>query len=236
MTKEAETVTLDLPDFLASTALFSALTAAELGRIASLCTLRRLAKGDNLFRAGDPCQALHMVAEGRVKLFVASPNGHEKVIEIFGPGQSFAEAIMFLDKPYIFNAQALGDVVLVEVGKQGVRAEIARDPKFAMHLLGGVSRRLQTLIQDVEGYTLKSGKQRLIEFLLRELAATAQGEPTAAVIHLPASKSTIASRLSLTPEYFSRVLHDLQDQRLIKIDKRAIHVPDLQALRAQAGA
>lgn len=234
MTKAADTVALDLPEFLASTALFSAMTTAELGRIARSCKLRRLAKGDDLFRAGHACEALHVVVAGRVKLFVGSAQGHEKVIEIFGPGQSFAEAIMFLDQPYIFNAQALGDVVLVEVSKQGVHAEIARDPKFAMHMLGGVSRRLQALIQDVEGYTLKSGKQRLIEFLLREQSATAQRESTTAVVTLPASKSIIASRLSLTPEYFSRVLHDLEDQRLIRIDKRAIHIPDLPALRAQA--
>ena len=103
-----------------------------------------------------------------------------------------------------------------------------------MHMLGGVSRRLQALIQDVEGYALRSGKQRLITFLLRDLDLAAKTLPSSVVVTLPASKTTIASRLSLTPEYFSRVLHDLEDQRLIKIDKRAIHIPDLQALRACA--
>jgi len=225
---------LDLPAFLASTALFSAMTPSELMRIASICEIRTLAKDETVFRAGDACASLHMVVSGQVKLFVGSPQGHEKVIEIFSAGQSFAEAIMFLDKPYIFNAQALNTAVLLQVSKQGVFAEIARDPKFAMHMLGGVSRRLQALIQDVEGYALKSGKQRLITFLLRELDPSIDPLPRSVVVTLPASKTTIASRLSPTPEYFSRVLHDLEDQRLIKIDKRAIHIPDLQALRAQA--
>ena len=42
----------------------------------------------------------------------------------------------------------------------------------------------------------------------------------------PVSKATIASRLSLTPEYFSRVLHELESEGLIAIDKREIQIPD----------
>lgn len=187
-----------------------------------------------VFRAGEVCDSFHMVAAGQVKLFVGSPQGHEKVIEIFSAGQSFAEAIMFLDKPYIFNAQALTDAVMVEVTKDGVYTEIARDPKFAMHMLGGVSRRLSTLIQDVEAYTLKNGKQRLIEFLLGHLQPATGSDAQAAVVTLPANKTTVASRLSLTPEYFSRVLHDLEDQGLISIDRRIICIRDLRALKQNA--
>lgn len=44
------------------------------------------------------------------------------------------------------------------------------------------------------------------------------------------SKATIASRLSITPEYFSRVLHDLEAEGLIRMDKRDIHIPDAARL------
>ena len=47
---------------------------------------------------------------------------------------------------------------------------------------------------------------------------------------LPASKATIASRLSLTPEYFSKVLHELESAGLIRIDKRDIHIVDRPGL------
>jgi len=36
--------------------------------------------------------------------------------------------------------------------------------------------------------------------------------------------------LSLTPEYFSRVLRELEAQRLIQIDKREIRILDVQRL------
>lgn len=220
----------DMPRFLAGSPLFGSLSPDELSRIAQSSTLTRYVKGDLIFRVGQPCESFQMVVSGQVKLFVVSAGGHEKVIEIFSAGQSFAEAIMFLDKPYIFSAQALNDVVLLKVSKQSVFSEISRDPKFAMHLLGGVSRRLQTLIQDVEGYALKNGLQRLIGYLLRDVETANINDQTAVTVALPASKATIASRLSLTPEYFSRVLHDLEAKALIHIDRREIRILDVQKL------
>jgi CRP-like cAMP-binding protein len=49
-------------------------------------------------------------------------------------------------------------------------------------------------------------------------------------VQLPASKATIASRLSITPEYFSRVLHELEAAGLVTIDKRELRIPDPQRL------
>jgi CRP-like cAMP-binding protein len=49
-------------------------------------------------------------------------------------------------------------------------------------------------------------------------------------VSLPVSKATIASRLSLRPEYFSRVLHEHEAEGLIAIDKRDIRILDAQRL------
>ena len=52
---------------------------------------------------------------------------------------------------------------------------------------------------------------------------------------LPVSKAAIASRLSITPEYFSRVLSELASQGLIEVDKREIHIPDVAQLASYPG-
>ena len=54
-------------------------------------------------------------------------------------------------------------------------------------------------------------------------------------VSLPVSKATIASRLSLTPEYFSRVLHELEAAGLVRIDKRDVHILDVKRLSAYPG-
>jgi len=232
----------DLPRYLSVLPLFQEMAADELQRLAAGCRLRRLARGDHLFRVGEPCDEFHVTVTGQIKLFALSPAGQEKVIELLGPGTSFAEALMFTGRPYIVNGQALADSLVLSVGKAAVVAEIERDPRFAMRMLAGISRRLHGLVRDVQAYSLHSGMQRVIGFLLRDLPESALEDPAPGLrggegaglremtISLPVSKATIASRLSLTPEYFSRVLHELAAEGLIEVDKRDVRIPDPRAL------
>ena len=220
----------DLPRYLSVLPLFNELNAVELDRLAQGCQLRRLARGDMVFHVGQPCEEFHVTVMGQVKLFAISPAGQEKVIELVGPGHSFAEALMFTGKPYIVNAQALTDTLLLSVSKAAVVGEIEREPKFALRMLAGISRRLHGLVHDVEAYALHSGMQRVIGYLLREQVVEDCVLQEPVTVSLPVSKATIASRLSLTPEYFSRVLHELEGAGLIEIDRREIRILDVQRL------
>jgi CRP-like cAMP-binding protein len=220
--------------YLRGLALFSDMQAAELERLAEGCIVRRAARGEVLFRVGDPCDELHAVISGQVKLFALAPNGQEKVIELISPNQTFAEALMFTNKPYIVNAQALSETTILTVKRQAIMREIESDHRFALRMLAGISRKMHGLIHDVESYTLRSGLQRVISYLLNEETPeqpiTYTAMPGHRTVTLPVSKATVASRLSLTPEYFSRVLHELIEEGLIEVDKRHIHITDIQRL------
>jgi CRP-like cAMP-binding protein len=220
----------DIARFLSVVPLFQEMDAEEIFRIEQGCQLRRLARGEMVFSFGEPCEAFHLCVTGQIKLFVLSPAGQEKVIEIISPGQSFAEALMFTDRPYILNAQALSDGLLLSIGKAAVVGEIQRDPRFALRMLAGISRRLHGLVHDVEAYALHSGAQRVIGYLLRCQTSDDCAEGASLTVSLPVSKATIASRLSLTPEYFSRVLHELEAAGLIRVDRREIHILDADRL------
>lgn len=220
----------DMTSYLSVLPMFSSLSKPERENISQDCVLRRLTRGEMVFRAGESCEEFHVIVTGQVKLYVASSAGQEKIVELIGPGQSFAEAMMFLNKPHMLNAQTLTDTVLMSVSKQAVFGEIARDPQFSMHMLAGISRRLHGLLRDVEGYALHSGMQRLIGYLLRDFDDEITDNMGTLTVSLPVSKATIASRLSLTPEYFSRVLHELEAERLIEIDKREIRILDVHRL------
>ncbi len=228
----AEARSFDLPRYLSVLPLFSDMCPEELKRIAAGCQLRRLGRGDMVFRVGQPCAEFHVTVIGQVKLFALSPAGQEKVIELVGPGNSFAEALMFTGRPYIINAQSLTDTLLLTVSKQAVLAEIEHDSQFALRMLAGISRRLHGLVHDVEAYALHSGLQRVIGYLLRDVDGAGANTQAALTVTLPVSKATVASRLSLTPEYFSRVLHELESVGLIEIDKRDIRILDSHRLAA----
>ena len=220
----------NLPRYLATLPLFTSMREDELTRLATGCELRRLERGKLVFSAGEACNGFHVTVLGQIKLFVLSPSGTEKVIELCGPGRSFAEAIMFMGVPYVLSAQTLSDTLLLTIDKEVVLREVRTNPDFSLRMLARLSRRLHGLIKDVEGYALHSGVQRVIGYLLGDRFNESEAASEAITVSLPVSKAAIASRLSLTPEYFSRVLNELETAGLIQVDKRDIHIPDTAGL------
>jgi CRP-like cAMP-binding protein len=220
--------------FLANLPLFKELAPGEIDQIAAATTELHVPRGEILFNKGAPCTGFHLVIYGQVKLSFVTQQGTEKVLEIIGPGYSFGEALMFMEKPYIVMAQTLADSLLLHVAKQAVFAGIERDPGFAKKLLAGLSRRLHSLITDVESYSLQSGTQRVIGYLLRQDEEQASAAAPYSVT-LPTSKAIVASRLNLTPEHFSRILHDLADAGLIAVDGREVRIGDVAKLRNHSG-
>jgi CRP-like cAMP-binding protein len=220
--------------FLRNLPLFRELADAEIDRVAAGTRELRVKRSDILFQKGDPSHGFHVVVYGQVKLLFITPQGDEKVIEIMGPGQSFGEAVMFMDKPYPVTAQALADSMLLHVAREVVFEEINRDPKFAHRMIAGLSLRLHHLIGDVEFYSMRSATQRVIGYLLRADHDQAETKGRA-VVTLPASKSVIASRLNITPEHFSRILHDLTQAGLIEVSGRSIGILDMDKLSGFEG-
>lgn len=214
--------------------LFNGLAPEEISRIARSTREIHASKGDILFHKGDACTGFHLLVYGQVKLAFTSQQGSEKVVEILQQGQSFGEAVMFMDKPYIVFAQALTDSLLLHVSKQAVFDEIERDHNLCRKMLAGMAMRLHQLMNDVESYSLHSGKERIIGYLLRELPDE-DSNGTNVAITLPTNKGVIASRLNLTQEHFSRILHELTELGLIAVEGRKIHIPSVANLRKHEG-
>jgi CRP-like cAMP-binding protein len=215
--------------FLANLPLFKEASSEEIDRIAKGTRAVHAARGETLFHKGDAVEGFYLVVYGQVKLAFTSPQGADKVVEIIGPGMSFGEAVMFLEVPHVVYAQTLADSLLLHVSKAAVFDELERNAKFARKMLGGLSRRLHGVVSDVEAYCMHSGAQRVIGYLLRD-AEQAEGDREVDVT-LPVNKGVVASRLNLTPQHFSRILHELSEAKLVSVDGRTIHIPDVARLR-----
>jgi CRP-like cAMP-binding protein len=220
--------------FLANLPLFKELAPAEIDRLAAGTTELHVPRGEIVFQKGDPCVGFHAVVYGQVKLSFVTPQGSEKVVEIISQGFTFGEALMFMDKPYIVMAQALADTLLLHVSKDVVFRGIEHDPGFARRMLAGLSRRVHALMADVESYSMQSGAQRVIGFLLRQEPGS-DDQAADYTVTLPTSKSIVASRLNLTPEHFSRILHELADAKLIAVEGREVRILDAPQLRSHTG-
>jgi len=232
-TGKADTLPNSAADILTRTPLFSDLPGDDLHRLAQGCRVEHYDRGNILFHKGDPCHGFHLVLDGQIKLAFVSAAGNQKVVEIIRPGQSFGEAVMFMQKPYVLMAQALTDCQLLFIAKDVIFQEIRKDPDFCLRLIAGLSLRLHHLIKDLEIYSLCSGRERIVGYLLGEMADDEETPLAGRVeVCLPTHKGTIASRLNLTQEHFSRVLHELADDGLIKVEGRRIIIPDVANLRS----
>ncbi|MDD2883687.1 MAG: Crp/Fnr family transcriptional regulator [Dechloromonas sp.] len=224
--------TTDDLTLLAQIPLFHSVDRDEITAIGLSTRRQSLAKGDFLFHKGDDCQGFHLLLSGQIKLAFISSQGNEKVVEIISAGQTFGEAIMFLETPYIVTAQALADSQLLHVGKAALFTALDHQPRLARKLLAGLAIRLHQRMNDLEAYTLQSGRQRIISYFLRELAAHPSAtEPPD--ITLATTKGLVASRLNLTQEHFSRILNELANDGLIRVDSRRIQLLDLDTLQSE---
>jgi CRP-like cAMP-binding protein len=123
------------------------------------------------------------------------------------------------------------DSMLVHTTREKI-LEVAKDNfTFAQELMVCVGRQLYTLTRDIESYSLQTAKQRLAGYLLRQSQYQA-GD----TVELIASKTLIASRLSLTPETLSRLLHDFSSEGLITVMGRRIKILDYERLGALLSA
>jgi len=216
---------------LARIPLFCELNADELSQIAATARVIKLSRDQIVFHTGDRLDGCYCVMEGLVKLTVTAPSGAEKVVELVGQGNTFGEALLFLNTPTPVTAQAIEKTILANVPREIILDSIDHSREFTYRMLAGLSRRLHHLVADLESYCLQTSSQRVVGFILDELARSAETNTQLRVV-LPTSKHLIASKLNLTPETFSRILHDLAAEGLIKVRKRKIDILDPVGLRA----
>jgi CRP-like cAMP-binding protein len=210
--------------------LFRSLSDEQMEQLSAATTLKSLDPGEHLFEAGSRADEFYLLASGQIKLYRLSPAGQEKVIEIIRPGQTFAEALMFLDIPtYPVNAQALAPASLYAI-KNRVFLDILRGSvDTCFHVMADISMRLKHHLNEIDALTLQNATLRVVNYLGQLIPS---GESEAAEITLPAAKNIIASRLSITPETLSRILNVLSSRGLIAVEGLHIRVHDVDGLRA----
>lgn len=208
--------------------LFSGLGDEEYREALGSAATVALTPGQMLFSQGDPAHAIYWVADGIIKLFRASPQGDEKVIELVGPNRLFAEAVLFMGGRYPVNAAAQTAVRLIAIDGREFKTWLGQDVARCFRLLSGMSARMHKLVNEIDRLTLMKGADRLLQYLLDHSDPDESGRQK---VELEAPKQIIASRIGVKPETLSRLLHKLADQNLIEIHGQTLFMTDPEALR-----
>ena len=210
---------------LSQSHLFSKLSETQLERVRRYSHITDMVEGESLFFQGDNANSFYLVLSGRIKLFRVSPEGKEKIVEIMEAGHTFAEALMFMNEPhYPVTATALAPSRVIVINSREFKAMLRESVDSCFQVMGAMSYRLRALISEIDALSLETGTVRTVAYLLREAP---EDSPS---FKLKVAKSVIASRLSVKPETFSRILKNLHDRNIISIDGRTVTIHDREAM------
>lgn len=209
--------------------LFKGIASQDLAKLAQATTMRALKKGEHLFDKGEPPRALQIVISGQVLLAVSAPQGGRKVLGIHTAGHSIGETEVVMNTPYPYFAESVDDSEVVEIAQPALLQMLDNNKTFARNLISCMGSRQHDLMYSVESYTLRTGAERVIGYLLQHAKTASSGRFT---VRLPATKQLIASLLHITPETLSRIFRDLSTAGLIMGTGRQVQIPDVEKLIA----
>ena len=220
----------NLKGILTHASFYQSLDNSQLERVVAATQCIRLKKDTTVVQRGDVSHGVYWIVYGQVSLTCLFLNGGEKVVALLDSNKCFGIGEMLLNKPFLTNALTTDDTMLLLTRPEPIMQIAQENFSFACEIMTCMGRQFYTLMADIESYSLFSAKQRMVQFLMRQSSR----QNDADTVELLANKNLIASRLSLTPETFSRVLRDLSDAGVISVSGKHIHILDRQQMELLA--
>ncbi|MGY5766064.1 Crp/Fnr family transcriptional regulator [Brachybacterium sp. DNPG3] len=217
------------------TPYFRGLGEETLLRVDSLLRTRTFAADEPIYRAGEPADALFVVAEGRVKLSQLTPDGTETVTDLLVPGELFGAMGTLGEPHHRQSAIALVGTCALRIGQADFRTVLMEQPVVALRVLDDVAARLARARADIGGQVTETVPQRVAMALLR--LAGKLGEDRGAdgiLLEVPLSRADLAGLARSTPESVSRVMSRWKREGIVDSGRRWTSLHDLDRLRREA--
>jgi len=182
----------------------------------------RCSAGYLIYLQNTDATCFYYLKSGRVKSFIQSEGGSERVLRIYEQGALFGEASFFDELPRVSSAVALTPCQIVPIDRELVAAEFRRDPDLAMLMLKYLARTVRVLSAQVDDMAFRPVRQRIARYLL-SLAPAPDGS-------VPCTHEDIAAGVSASRVSVSRVLNDFARQGWLKTGYRSVTVLNRDAL------
>jgi CRP/FNR family transcriptional regulator len=196
---------------------------------------RPLQKNEYLYRAGDTFTSVFAVRSGAVKALTLSDQGDEQITGFYLPGEVVGmDGIA--DNCYTNSVIALETSSVCEIPFNRMEELSLQIPMLQRHFFQLLSREITQEQQVIALLSKSSAETRIAAFLLSISTRNSRRHLSSTQFNLPMSRTDIGNYLGLTIETVSRVFTRLQNQGLIGVDKKAIHIRDMNGLAELAGS
>ena len=210
--------------------MFRGLGAEDQRRIAALAALKEFARGDFLWREGDPAEHLTVIVRGRVKI-VRHADAGDVILELFGEGEPVGAIAVYNYIPYPASAVCLEPVTLLRVPRREYFELLDRHPDFARAVIRELTKLTIALTRKVEEMRGQRVEVRIGRLFLTLAERMGTDTPDGIEISLQLSRQEIADLVGTTVESAIRVMSRWGGEQLIVTGERRFVIPSRDRLR-----
>lgn len=213
--------------------LFERMEEAPLRALLPSFRRRLFRRGEVVFHQGDPGASLHVLTLGEAKVSLTSDQGEEVILRTLVPGDAFGEIALLDQAPRSATVTALDRCESLELQRPAFLS-LVDDRAFRSALLASVAGELRRLTRLMEEFRFLDVAGRVEAIILRGTegqAATAEGELRVPWHH---TQSDLAAMAGTTRQSVNRVLADLVERGVIRMEGDALVVRDTARLARDA--
>ena len=183
----------------------------------------RCSPGFLIYLQGTQATCFYYLKEGRVKSYIQSEHGDERVLNIYKAGSLFGEASFLDELPRVSSAIALTPCQLVPIDRELVTQEIVKDPGLALAMMQYLARTVRLLSNQVDQMAFRPARWRIVKYILS--LANVDGQ-------VQCTQEDIATSVSVSRVTVSRILNDLARAELIELGYAYMKLLNRTALEA----
>jgi CRP/FNR family transcriptional regulator, cyclic AMP receptor protein len=222
-------MTADVTRVLHETSLFRSVPAGDLEAVAAVARLRTFRRGQVVFTAGDPGDALMVVISGRVKVVVRSADGGELTLTVIGPGGTLGELSIADGGPRSADAETLEECRVLLVPREPIQEICSRVPSVAGALTASLAGTLRRLTEAASDLVFLDMPRRVAKVL----ASQPRGDD--GTIRLASTQEEIAHQVGSTRQSVNAALRGFERRGWIEVHDRSVTVKQGTALSRFAG-
>ncbi len=219
-----------LNEFLKEIPFFQDLSAGEIDQISPLFVERVYKKGVTVFLEQDPAEELFIVKSGVVKIY-RNVGDREVILAFFHEGDYFGEmGVLERERTRSASAQAIGNSVLHVLKRKDLIQVLEDNPKLLLKMLEIAMARIRKTNDLIKDLTTLDARSRIIQAIVRLSGEYGVKSEEGILIDLQLTHQQLADMTSTVRETVTKVLLDLQIQKLIEIHKKKITILDPETL------
>jgi len=201
--------------------IFSEVIRAHLPELRGFTAARRYQRGQTVYCLDDPADEIYLVQQGRVKILRLSPDGQQKILDIYQPEDFFGELCICGGQRRTEQAVALEPLVTTSFQVQGLMKLLRRKPDMVLELLQLLCARLRESHDQIAALAFENIPRRLA----RELLRLSRSEPPAeggTTVRLNLTHEELAQLVGTSREMISTIMSQFRQRGVLDYARRQI--------------